>query len=83
MKAPLDPTRLATLAALSALHLRPYDRDKSAYSALVVGDTADGREITVSLKSLSISRTEVSLRIRSSRDRQKLERILAEINEWL
>ncbi len=83
VRAPLDATWAATRAALDALHLRPYDLQRDTFSALIVGDTADGKEIRVTLKTATASTTEIMIRIVGARERGKVEQIHEAIVERL
>ncbi len=81
VRAPLDETWAATRAGLDALRLRPYDLQRDAFSAQFVGDTTEGKEVRVSLKTVTASRTEITIRIVGARERGKVEQILEVIIE--
>jgi hypothetical protein len=81
--APLDETWVATRAALESLRLRPYDLERGSFSAVIVGDTAEGKEIRVNLKTVTRSTTEVTIRIVGSREREAVEEIRKAIVEHL
>ena len=73
----------ATNEAMSALYLRPYDRHQEGFSAVFLGDTAEGNEVRVVLKKVTALTTRVTIRVVNSRNRKLVERILAEIKERL
>ena len=50
---------------------------------VIVGDTAEGKEIRITLKTLTASTTEIMIRIVGVRDRGKLEKIQETIIERL
>lgn len=83
VRAPLDATWTATRAALDALHLRPHDLERDSFSAVFVGDTPEGKEVRVSLRTMTRSTTEVTIRIVGVHDRAKLDAIHAAIIEHL
>ena len=83
VRAPLHATWAATRAALDTLHLRPYDLQKDAFSALIVGDTADGKKVRVNLRTVTRSTTEITIRIVGAREREKVEQIREAIIEQL
>jgi hypothetical protein len=78
----------ATMDAMTKLGLSPMRRDSDAFSAFIVGSIIVGaipqeRELTVTLTKLTPTTTEIALHIVFTRERDKLDLILAEIEKRL
>ena len=74
-EAPMDKTWDATVKALEALKINVDSKQNDALTGVINGTLADGKSLTVNLKRLNESSTEVGVRIGTFGDRQRSETI--------
>ena len=74
-EAPMDKTWDATVKALEALKINVESKQHDALTGAINGKLADGKSISVNLKRLNESSTEVGVRIGTFGDRQRSEAI--------
>ncbi len=77
---PYDRACRAALAAMSALGLRPVERDKDGFQTLIVGNDAHGaggqaQEVSVRITRISRDATGLSFRAPGARDSSRLRAI--------
>ena len=74
-EAPMDKTWDATVKALEALKINVESKQNDALTGVINGKLADGKSLSVTLKRISESTTEVGVRIGTFGDRQRSEAI--------
>jgi type II secretory pathway component PulF len=74
-EAPMDKTWDATVKALEALKINVESKQHDALTGVINGKLADGKSLSVNLKRISESTTEVGVRIGTFGDRQRSEAI--------
>ena len=74
-EAPMDKTWDATIKALDALKINVESKQHDALTGVIKGKLADGKGLTVNLKRLNESSTEVAVRIGTFGDRERAEAI--------
>ena len=74
-EAPMDKTWDATVKALEALKINVESKQNDALTGVINGKLADGKSLSVNLKRISESTTEVGVRIGTFGDRQRSEAI--------
>ena len=72
-EAPMDKTWDATVKALEALKINVESKQNDALTGVINGKLADGKSLSVNLKRISESTTEVGVRIGTFGDRQRSE----------
>ena len=74
-EAPMDKTWDATVKALEALKINVESKQNDALTGVINGKLADGKSLSVNLKRISESTTEVGVRIGTFGDRERSEAI--------
>jgi hypothetical protein len=74
-EAPMDKTWDATVKALEALKINVESKQHDALTGVINGKLADGKSLSVNLKRISESTTEVGVRIGTFGDRERSEAI--------
>lgn len=74
-EAPLDKTWDATVKALEALKINVESKQHDALTGVINGKLADGKSLSVNLKRINESTTEVGVRIGTFGDRERSEAI--------
>ena len=74
-EAPMDKTWDATVKALEALKINVESKQNDALTGVINAKLADGKSLSVNLKRISESTTEVGVRIGTFGDRQRSEAI--------
>lgn len=74
-EAPMDKTWDATVKALEALKINVESKQHDALTGVINGKLADGKSLSVNLKRINESTTEVGVRIGTFGDRERSEAI--------
>lgn len=74
-EAPMDKTWDATVKALEALKINVESKQHDALTGAINGKLADGKSLSVNLKRINESTTEVGVRIGTFGDRERSEAI--------
>jgi|RhiMethySRZTD1v2_1073278.scaffolds.fasta_scaffold67779_2 hypothetical protein len=86
--AEFETTRKATMAAMNDLRLRPMERDRDGFRSFIVGESIFGslsqsHEVRVWVERKAEDKTKIEMRILGRRDRDRLEQLLAAIQNRL
>ncbi len=74
-EAPMDKTWDATVKALEALKINVESKQHDALTGVINGKLADGKSLSLNLKRINESTTEVGVRIGTFGDRERSEAI--------
>jgi hypothetical protein len=83
LKLPLGKVHQASLAALKELELPVQEDKKDMLAAEIRSEFADGKDIWISIRSLTESSTKITIRVGMFGDRARSQRILDTVHRHL